>query len=66
MVMLLEYETISKLKGELMEPRTPYRNPYHQLTMVSNSQQSETCWPFRFKLIATLIQSLARIQDLLY
>ena len=35
-----------------MEPCTTYQNTHHQLMMVIGSQQGETCWMFRFRLMS--------------
>ena len=37
-----------------MEPCTTYQNTHHQLTVVIGSQQGETCWPFRVKLMSNI------------
>ena len=28
--------------------------PHHQVTVIIDSQQGETCWPFRFKLMSNI------------
>ena len=34
-----------------MEPCATYQNLHHQLTVVIDLQQGETCWPFSFKVM---------------
>ena len=41
-------------KREFMEPCTTCQNPHHQLMVVTDSQQGQTCWPFRFKIMGNI------------
>ena len=37
-----------------MEPCATNQNTHHQLTVVIGSQWGKTCWPFRFKLMSNI------------